>query len=311
MLGVRVIGYVIRQSCPAPQRAKPRRLQHATTLLRTPQSLGKDLDIAVVTVLDTKACLALLEDLTATACRAAEAIRQCGAGSLRDKADGSPVTAADQAAEAVILKDLKHLAPDIPIISEEGWTEHQAQATALQSHIYFLVDPLDGTREFIAGRDEFTVNIALIKDGVPLLGIIAAPAADLVWRGIVGHGAERKMPSDKNQWTAIRTRSRPVEPVVMVSRSHLDPGTKTYLAAIPRAASVSCGSSIKFCRIAEGTADLYPRLAPTQDWDIAAGHAIVVAAGGEVTAADGSPLVYGTPKRLIADFIARGDPRDV
>ena len=268
------------------------------------------MDIAV-TVLDTKACVALLEDLTATACRAAKAIMRCGAGSLRHKADGSPVTAADQAAEAVILRDLEHLAPDIPIVSEERWTQNQAQATTLQSHVYFLVDPLDGTREFIAGRDEFTVNIALIKDGAPLLGIIVAPATDLAWRAIVGQGAEQMMHRDKNRRNLICTRSRPAEPVVMVSRSHLDPGTKAYLAGVPRAASVSCGSSIKFCRIAEGSADLYPRLAPTHDWDVAAGHAIVVAAGGEVTAADGSPLVYGTPKRLIANFIARGDPRHV
>jgi len=155
------------------------------------------------------------------------------------------------------------------------------------------------------------VNIALIKDGAPLLGVIVAPAAGLVWRGIVGQGAEQLMLTDKNRRNAICTRSRPAEPVVMVSRSHLDPGTKAYLAAIPGAASVSCGSSIKFCRIAEGSADLYPRLAPTHDWDVAAGHAIVVAAGGQVTAADGSRLVYGTPKRLITDFIARGDPRHV
>jgi 3'(2'), 5'-bisphosphate nucleotidase len=97
--------------------------------------------------------------------------------------------------------------------------------------------------------------------------------------------------------------------VITVSRSHLDPDTKAYLAGVPHASSVTCGSSIKFCRIAEGSADLYPRLAPTHDWDVAAGHALVLAAGGDVSAANGSPLVYGTPKRLIPDFIARGDPR--
>ncbi len=259
-------------------------------------------------VLDIKAYAALLADLTATAARAAEAIRQCGAGSSRSKADGSPVTAADHAAEAVILQDLKRLAPDIPVVSEEQWTDEPSRATAFQSEVYFLIDPLDGTREFIAGRDEFTVNIALIAAGVPALGIIAAPAADLAWRGIVGQGAERMRLSDKGQPTAIRTRPRPAEPVVMVSRSHLDAGTKAYLAGVPHASAVSCGSSIKFCRIAEGTADLYPRLAPTHDWDVAAGHAIVMAAGGDVSAGDGSRLVYGTPKRLIGDFIACGDP---
>jgi 3'(2'), 5'-bisphosphate nucleotidase len=260
-----------------------------------------------VAVFDTNACAALIEELTAIAARAAAAIQQCGAVSLRHKTDGSPVTAADQAAEAVILQELKRLAPGIPIVSEER--EDQAQASATQDGTYFLVDPLDGTREFIAGRDEFAVNIALINLGAPLIGIIAAPVADLAWRGIVGRGAERITLTDRSGPTAIRTRPRPAQPVVMVSRSHLDAGTKAYLAGMPHASSVTCGSSIKFCRVAEGTADFYPRLAPTHDWDVAAGHALVLAAGGDVRAADGSRLVYGTQKRLIPDFIARGDPR--
>ena len=258
-------------------------------------------------VFDTSACEALIEGMTAIAARAAAAIRQRGATSLHHKADGSPVTAADQAAEAVILQDLKRLAPGIPIVSEER--SGQTHAGTRDATYYFLVDPLDGTREFIAGRDEFTVNIALINLATPLMGIIAAPAADLAWRGIVGRGAERVRLADQSGRTAIRTRPRPARPVVMVSRSHFDADTKAYLAGMPHASSVTCGSSIKFCRIAEGSADLYPRLAPTHDWDVAAGHALVLASGGDVRAADGSPLVYGTPKRLIPDFIARGDPR--
>jgi 3'(2'), 5'-bisphosphate nucleotidase len=250
-----------------------------------------------------------MEELTAIASRAAAAIRQCGAISRHHKSDGSPVTAADQAAEAVILRDLKHLAPGIPIVSEEQAMQDQAPVRMPRDATYFLVDPLDGTREFIAGRDEFTVNIALINLGRPLIGIVAAPAADLAWRGIVDRGAERMMLTDQSGRTAIRTRSRSVRPVIMISRSHLDPNTKAYLAGVAQASSVTCGSSIKFCRIAEGSADLYPRLAPTHDWDVAAGHALVLAAGGDVRAADGSPLLYGTPKRLIPDFIARGDPR--
>jgi len=115
--------------------------------------------------------------------------------------------------------------------------------------------------------------------------------------------------ADQSGRTAIHTRPRSARPVITISRSHLDPDTKAYLAGVPHASSVTCGSSIKFCRIAEGSADLYPRLAPTHDWDVAAGHALVLAAGGDVSAANGSPLVYGTPKRLIPDFIARGDPR--
>ena len=258
---------------------------------------------------DTNACQVITEELTAIAARAAAAIRQSGAASLRHKADGSPVTAADQAAEAVILQDLKRLAPGIPIVSEERSAEDEAQAETARDATYFLVDPLDGTREFIAGRDEFTVNIALISVGTPLIGIIAAPAVDLAWRGIVGRGAERLSLTDQSGRTAIRTRPRSARPMVMISRSHLDADTKTYLAGLAQASFVTAGSSIKFCRVAEGSADLYPRLAPTHDWDVAAGHALVLAAGGDVRAADGSPLVYGAPKRLIPDFIARGDPR--
>jgi 3'(2'), 5'-bisphosphate nucleotidase len=281
-----------------------RKAQHAVACGAKSQEKAKE---STVAVFDTDACAALMEELTAIAARAAAAIQQCGAASLRHKTDGSPVTAADQAAEAVILQGLKRLAPGILIVSEER--EDQAQAGATEGGTYFLVDPLDGTREFIAGRDEFTINIALINLGAPLIGIIAAPAADLAWRGIVGRGAERMTLADQSERTAIRTRPRPAQPVVMVSRSHLDADTKAYLGGMQHASSVACGSSIKFCRVAEGTADLYPRLAPTHDWDVAAGHALVLAAGGDVRAADGSQLVYGTQKRLIPDFIARGDPR--
>jgi len=262
-----------------------------------------------VTAFDTNACTALIEPLTAIAARAAAIIRQCGAASLRHKADGSPVTAADEAAEAVILQDLERLAPGIPIVSEERSAKDQEHAPTSSGASYFLVDPLDGTREFLAGRDEFTVNIALMDRGTPLIGVIAAPVADLAWRGIVGRGAEGMRLGDGSGRTAIRTRPRPAQPVIVISRSHLDPDTKAYLTGLPQASAVTCGSSIKFCRIAEGSADLYPRLAPTHDWDVAAGHAILAAAGGEVRAASGAQPIYGTPKRLIPNFIARGDPQ--
>lgn len=277
--------------------------RHAVRAVQNPKEKAKE---PAVAVFDTSACEALIEGMTAIAARAAAAIRQRGATSLHRKADGSPVTAADQAAEAVILQDLKRLAPGIPIVSEERSGQTHA---GTRDATYFLVDPLDGTREFIAGRDEFTVNIALINLATPLMGIIAAPAADLAWRGIVGRGAERVRLADQSGRTAIRTRPRSAHPVIMISRSHLDADTKAYLAGVAQGSAETSGSSIKFCRIAEGTADLYPRLAPTHDWDVAAGHALVLAAGGDVRAADGSPLVYGTPKRLIPDFIARGDPR--
>jgi 3'(2'), 5'-bisphosphate nucleotidase len=255
------------------------------------------------------ACVELMDLLAAVAANAAAVIRQSRREALRHKADGSPVTAADEAAEAVICKSLHSIAPDVPVISEERAARGECRAPADADDSYFLVDPLDGTREFVAGRDEFTVNIALMRAGVPVLGVIAAPALELVWRGLVGHGADRMATVGRTSPTQIQTRPRPLKPVVMVSRSHLDPNTSAYLQVLPQAATETCGSSLKFCRVAEGTADLYPRLSPTHDWDVAAGHAIVRAAGGTVTAPDGSPVAYGTPDLLIPHFVAAGDPR--
>jgi 3'(2'), 5'-bisphosphate nucleotidase len=262
-----------------------------------------------VPTLDAAACAALLDALTGITVHAAEAILGFAAATgLRSKADGSPVTAADEAAEAIICDGLSRLAPDVPIISEEHAAREKPEPIAGGS--YFLVDPLDGTREFVAGRDEYTVNIALMTDGAPLCGIICAPALGDLWRGIVGAGAERlSLTSPTKTPTPIRTRQRPrSEAVVMVSRSHLETRTRSYVEGLPGAKLVQSGSSIKFCRLAEGFADLYPRLAPTHDWDIAAGHAILKAAGGSVTAPDGTSLVYGSTDLLIPAFLAWGDP---
>jgi 3'(2'), 5'-bisphosphate nucleotidase len=252
-----------------------------------------------------------MDGLTRIAAQAAETILGLAANrESRSKADGSPVTAADEASEAVICEGLQRLAPAIPVISEEQASRDRPTAGGRGS--YFLVDPLDGTREFIAGRDEYTVNIALLTDGTPMLGIICAPAPmfSAIWRGIVGGGAERL---SGNRWTGtaapIRTRPRPDhEALVMVSRSHLDAQTRAYVEGFSQARLVQCGSSVKFCRLAEGSADLYPRLAPTRDWDVAAGHAILKAAGGDVTGPDGTPLRYGTPDLLIPAFVACGQP---
>lgn len=263
-----------------------------------------------VAVFDTAACAELIDDVTTIAARAATAILRLAGSAPRRKPDGSPVTAADEASEAVICEGLEDLAAGISIVSEERSPGPGPHAGSVASGIYFLVDPLDGTQEFIAGRDEYTVNIALISAGTPLLGVVAAPAAGLIWRGVAGGGADRLTLGAKDKPIAIRTRPSPPSPLVMVSRSHLDTRTKAYLAKHPHSGPMACGSSIKFCRIAEGAADLYPRLAPTHDWDIAAGHVLVVAAGGEVRAADGEPLIYGTSKRLIPDFIARGEPAE-
>jgi len=254
------------------------------------------------------AYIELRDALTTITIAAAEAIRLAQTQSAVEiKADGSPVTAADNAAEAVIRDGLMRLAPDVTVISEE---ESERERHAISVDRYFLVDPLDGTKEFISGRDEYTVNIALVVSGVPTVGVIAAPAQGLIWRGIVGGGADRLEFSGRKAGTpqAIKTRPRPSdELVVMVSRSHLEARTQAYLERFPRTRRTGCGSSVKFCRLAEGAADLYPRLAPTHDWDIAAGHAILTAAGGAVAAPDGSSLTYGSPDLLIPAFVAWGD----
>jgi 3'(2'), 5'-bisphosphate nucleotidase len=256
---------------------------------------------------DPAAGAELLEDLTALGVAAAQAILQCRAHDVRTKADGSPVTPADEEAEAIIRDGLARLAPTLPLISEEQ-PEHERPAAGSN---YFLVDPLDGTREFIAGRDEYTVNIGVIADGTPVVGVIVAPALGLIWRGVVGRGAERLTfsPGQISQAQRIETRSRPEgELVVVVSRSHLDKATQHYLDALPHTARFTSGSSIKFCRLAEGAADHYPRLGPTHDWDVAAGHAVLVAAGGSVVGCDDEAIVYGTPKLLIPAFFAWGGP---
>jgi len=259
---------------------------------------------------DTSAGADLMEALTAISVRAALAIlNEAGKDGVQRKADGSPVTSADLAAEAANRDGLKRVAPSLPVVSEEQAAPEQPLPRDAD---YFLVDPLDGTREFISGHDEYAVNVALMQGGAPVLGIIAAPALGLVWRGLVGGGAERVAFSADGTCAPperVHARSRPLgELSVLVSRSHLDPRTQAYLAGLPKARTVGCGSAVKFCRIADGSADLYPRLAPTRDWDVAAGHALVKAAGGRVLAPDGTPLAYGTPARLIPGFIASADP---
>jgi 3'(2'), 5'-bisphosphate nucleotidase len=270
---------------------------------RDPQHAVATFDITLATD--------LMEPLTAIGIAAATAILDLrdDAG-IRTKADGSPVTRADEAAEAVIRERLTQLAPDLPIVSEEE-AEHTAAAlSASRSGApYCLVDPLDGTREFIAGRNEYTVNIAIMSGGAPALGVVVAPALGLIWRGAIGHGAER-LPFAAGKAgppRKIHARPRPTgELVVMVSRSHLDARTEAYLGAFAQVSRLACGSSLKFCRLAEGSADLYPRLGPTRDWDVAAGHAVLTAAGGRVTAPDGAELTYATAPLLIPSFVAWG-----
>jgi 3'(2'), 5'-bisphosphate nucleotidase len=264
-----------------------------------------------VATFDITASADCMEQLTAIGVAAAAVIlKSQGDGEVHIKADGSPVTRADLAAEAIIRDRLSRAVPALPIVSEEQ-PEPERPNTGAN---YFLVDPLDGTREFIAGRDEYTVNIGLISAGVPILGMIVAPALGLIWRGIVGRGAERLEFSsgEISGPQAIHTRARRAgELAVMVSRSHLDARTQAYLDGLPHTRRVACGSSLKFCRLAEGAADHYPRLGPTRDWDVAAGHAVLTAAGGSVLTPDGEPLRYGTAERRIPGFLAWGGPSPV
>jgi 3'(2'), 5'-bisphosphate nucleotidase len=255
---------------------------------------------------------ALLEPLTEIVAKAAAAIRAMPANTVarRTKSDDTPVTAADDASERIILAALAALAPSIPVVSEELMTR---QAPPPLGDRFFVVDPLDGTRVFVAGRDSYAVNLALVAQGRPVLGIVASPARNLLWRGIVGQGAER-MTIDNNALggaETIRTRPWPgAEAVAAISHSHLDAGTEDFLARMRLTQRRPMGSALKFCLIAEGNADVYPRFSRTCEWDVAAGHALVVAAGGTVTATDGTPLIYGGSDGHfgVPGFIAWGDP---
>jgi 3'(2'), 5'-bisphosphate nucleotidase len=262
-------------------------------------------------VIDSKAAVALMEPLTELVMRAGEAILALNRAdvSIERKRDGSPVTQADLAADRIIAEGLARLVPEVAVVSEE----RVGLAKPPYIGSYFLVDPLDGTKEFLAGRDEFTVNLALVTNNAPLMGIIGAPALGLIWRGMVRRGAERLTTGAKTTAEPIRTRSfaKSGEPwIAAVSRSHGDSRTDAFIAARPGAIRKALGSAVKFGRVAEGQADIYPRLAPTSEWDVAAGHAIVTAAGGTITDAQGDPVLFGTGRAgfLVPEFIAWGDP---
>lgn len=219
------------------------------------------------------------------------------------KADRSPVTAADVAAEKIILAALAGLAPGIPVVAEE-----QTAAEGLPCGIgnrFFLVDPLDGTKEFIARNGDFTVNIALVEDGVPVLGLVYLPVLDELYLG--GNGIAERWRKGAAA-TRIAARLVPAEGAVMtISRSHAAREVvKAEQLGEHIASTLVAGSSLKFCRLAEGVADIYPRFGPTMEWDTAAGHAVLAAAGGSVTTLEGSPLRYGKEGFRNPHFIARG-----
>ena len=253
----------------------------------------------------------LLQSLIYTSQRAGGAIMAVYATdfAVQGKADESPVTAADEAAEKIILADLALIAPGVPVIAEESVAAGKVPAIAER---FFLVDPLDGTREFVARRDEFTVNVALIENGEPVLGVVFAPARrELYWgdvkAGKAGHidaDPDGTMPSLGN---AIHARHAPAGGVTAVaSRSHRTPETDAFLANYNVVEFRSIGSSLKFCLVATGEADLYPRIGPTMEWDTAAGHAVLHAAGGRVTGLAGEPFRYGKPGFRNGNFLAQG-----
>jgi 3'(2'), 5'-bisphosphate nucleotidase len=229
----------------------------------------------------------------------------------RAKADGSLVTQADLAAEEVILAGLARVAKNIPIVAEEACA---AQGFPAVPDRFILVDALDGTREFVQRNGEFTINIALIERGAPVCGAVYAPVSRRLWIGsVVGAEAMSLCPGEPlasaSARRGVRVRQAPAQGLVcLVSRSHLDAQTRDYVAKLPLAELVAAGSSVKFCLIAEGAADIYPRFSPTMEWDTAAGDAVLRAAGGRVETFLGTALAYGKQGQSFSNppFLARG-----
>ena len=222
------------------------------------------------------------------------------------KADDSPLTLADLRAHTLIAHALRALTPDLPVLSEEDagtpWEERSGWSR------YWLVDPLDGTKEFLSRNGEFTVNIALVSDHVPVLGVVYVPVTETLYTGIVGHGAWRTVGAGLPSSISVRTRA--TTPLRVVgSRSHGGSSLDAMLAALGPHELVAIGSSLKLCRVAEGAADLYPRLGLTSEWDTAAAQAVVVAAGGFVMTLAGVPLTYNSkPELLNPHFVVYADP---
>ena len=243
----------------------------------------------------------LLSDLVEAAREAGEAILTVvrRGYEVQSKSDASPVTEADRAAELIILAALARAAPGVPVIAEE---EVAAGRIPAHEDSFFLVDPLDGTKEFVRGGDDYTVNIGLIEARAPLLGVVFAPATGRLHVGCVGEGA---WADDGTGAREIRTRERGEQLTAVASKSHYTQATADYLeTAVGACAHVSIGSSLKFCIVAEGEADIYPRASPTSEWDTAAGHAVLLAAGGLVDGPDGTPLRYGKHAFVNRGFVA-------
>lgn len=234
----------------------------------------------------------LVRPLVALAQRAGRAIMEIRADgfAIDTKSDDTPVTAADQASEALITDGLQSLAPEIPVVAEEAVSSGHTPSIGQR---FFLVDPLDGTREFVSGSGEFTVNIALIENGTPCLGVIVAPALGRTFFAAApGQAFEQTGPDAETRPIAVRM-PVPGKLAAVASRSHRDADTSAYLDQIRAVTVASAGSSLKFCLLASGEADVYPRFGPTCEWDTAAGHAILSHAGGGLCRLDGEPFTYG------------------
>ena len=250
----------------------------------------------------------LLDGIVAACLRAgAEIQRHVALGfETLTKADESPVTAADHAAEAILLDALGALAPDTPVVAEE---EVAAGRTPDVGRRFFLVDPLDGTREFVRGGRDYTVNVGLVEDGAPVLGVVYAPALGRLFAGEAGRGAhlaEGTVAGEVGARRAIRVRAPGERLTVTASRSHGSSALDRYIAALPPHERIATGSSLKYGLLAAGEADLYPRTGPTMEWDTAAGDAVLRAAGGRTLAPDGSLFRYGKPGFLNGPFVATG-----
>ncbi len=250
---------------------------------------------------------ALVDDLLPIVARAGEAImRVYDAGfTVQHKPDNSPLTLADLESQRVIIEGLKRLTPNIPILSEESaqapWSERRGWGEL------WVVDPLDGTREFVKRNGEFTINIALVVEHEPLMGVVSAPAQRLLYWGAAGTGAFSR--HEGAAQTPIRVAPPAVPIRVVRSRSHASPQTAAYLARLEPHVTMGIGSSLKFGLIAEGSAEIYPRFGPTSEWDTAAGQALLEAAGGHVTRMDGHRLRYNCRESLLNDsFVAFSDP---
>lgn len=242
-------------------------------------------------------------DLVRAAGMAIEAVRRAGFA-VEHKDDASPVTAADHAAQAILGPGLAAAAPQFPVLSEEALPEDPSLAASAPG--YFVVDPLDGTKDFIAGTGEYCVNVALIEAGRPTLGVMGRPSTGQVWVGVPGQGCERRDPDGRRTAVRVRAAGRPLK--VALSRFHPNPDLNAALERIGGYEPVTLGAALKFVGLVEGQLDFYPRLkSGMSQWDICAGHALVEAAGGAMTRLDGSPLRYSPDALTSPGFLAWGD----